>query len=149
MAKAAFIKRNGVLVPMDEDGRDLVAAMKDGRQVMVNVHPARSPRHHRLLFALLKLLVDGGAWQGDRDDLLDYLKIATHLVRTIVGADGTVYHVPKSIAWESMDQAAFARWFDRAIYVVCARLVPGQDWQALRDEIIESVDGPLRPRIAA
>ncbi len=146
MTKAAFAKINGALVPMDADGREFMAALIEGKRVMVSVHVARNVRHHRLLFGLMKMLTDGGAWQGNAEDLLDYLKIAARLVKTVVGADGQVYHVPQSIAFESMDQVAFNRFFERAVYVVCERLLPAQNWEALRDEIIEAVDGDVARR---
>lgn len=148
MAKAAFMKRSGALVPMDNDGREMMAAMKEGRHVMVAVHTPRNVRHHRLLFLLMEMLIDGGAWGGSKDDLLDYLKIAARHVKTIIGADGKTYFVPRSIDFESMDQASFTRFFDRCLYVVCERLLPGQDWQALREEIATAAEGDLARRAA-
>lgn len=148
MSRAAFIERNGGLYPMDADGEEIIKAMA-GKKAMVNVHVPRNIRHHRLLFCLMKKLMDGGAWSGSKDDLLDYLKIATHLVRTLIDpADGKTYFVPESINFESMDQVAFARWFERVVYVVCQRLLPGHDWEELRDEIIDAVDGDLGQRAA-
>jgi hypothetical protein len=32
--KAAFCKRNGALHPMDDDGTEMLRAMKEGRQVI-------------------------------------------------------------------------------------------------------------------
>lgn len=132
---------------MDADGREIVAAAK-GKRVMLNVHVARNIRHHRLLFYLISKLMDSGAWDGTKDGLLDYIKIATHHVSTLVGPDGRTYFVPQSIAFESLDQAAFRRFFDRAVYVVCERLLPGYDWEALRDEITDAIDGNLAWRAA-
>jgi hypothetical protein len=94
-------------------------------------------------------LIDGGAWGGSKDDLLDYLKIAARHVKTIVGADGKVHYVPLSIAFESLDQVAFNRIFDRFLYVVCESLLPGEDWEKLRDEIVKAADGDLSQRYAA
>lgn len=146
MAKAAFARQviNGVLclVPMDEDSCDMMTAMKPGKVVLVDIFTPRNPSHHRLLFALFKKLCDGGVWEGDMNSFLDWIKFATGHVRVSVDHCGRPHYVPKSIAFESMDQQAFSRWFDRAIYIVVQRLLSAdQDWQVLRDEIIAIVDG--------
>lgn len=148
MSKAAFIERDGAFWPMDADGREIIASTK-GKRCMVNVHVPRNLRHHRLFFYLVQKLLDGGAWHGTKESFEDYIKIATHHVRTVIEpGSGKVYFIPDSIDFASMDQPKFRRFFDRAIYVVCERLVPGQNWEALRDEIIEAVDGDAQRRAA-
>ncbi|MBB3997250.1 DUF1367 family protein [Aureimonas pseudogalii] len=145
MTKAVFRKmampQGDVLIPTDEDGRDMVRALKSMKDVIVDVHAARNPRHHRMLFLLFKKLEDGGAWEGDMDSLLDWMKFATGHVRTVIDHNGQVHTVPKSIAFESMDQAQFSRWFSRVLFVICERLLQGHSWEALRDEIVEVTDG--------
>lgn len=148
--KAAFIKRRiagtDCLVPMDEDGREIMAALSEDRQVMVKVHAARNVRHHRMLFALLRRCTDAGPWDGDEESLLTWLKIGTGLVDTVIGPNGKPYYLPRSIAFESMSQDRFARWFDRAVYLISTRILGCDDWQKLRDEIAEIVDGDLGRR---
>jgi hypothetical protein len=144
MNKAAFSRQiiNGTpcLVPMDDDGREMLTAMKPGKAVLAEIATPRNPRHHRLLFALFKKLYDAGVWEGDMNTLLDWIKFATGHVRTAVDHNGNTHYSPKSIAYESMDQTSFNRWFDRVIYIVTTRLVGDDDWEALRDEIIGMVD---------
>lgn len=145
MSKAAFIHQmigpiHG-LFPADEEGTDLLKAMAQGKEVMVTVHAPRNPKHHRLFFALLRKMIDGGVWEGDEDGLKDYLKYATGLVDTKVDHIGGVHYVPRSIAFESMDQAGFNKFFDRACYVVANNLLGGADWIELRDEIVNLVEG--------
>lgn len=143
MSKGAFIERDGGFFPMDDDGREIMTASK-GKRVMLSVHVPRNIVHHRLLFYLINMLCEGGAWKGDREDLLDYLKIATRHVSTIIDpATGEVFYKTKSISFESMDQAAFRRFFDRAVFIACERLLPGQDGEALRDEINVAVEGDI------
>lgn len=146
MTKATFIKQGIVLAPCDEDGREIMAAIKDGRQVIVHVHTARNPRHHRQLFLLLRKCIDAGAWEGDEESLLTWLKIGTGLVDTALGPNGKPYYIPRSIAFESMAQDRFARWYDRAVFLISTRLLENDNWEALRDEIAEIVDGDLGKR---
>ena len=110
---------------------------------MVSIHVRRNPRHHRLLFALLKKITESGAWQGDTDGLLDYCKIGTGHVRTVMGPDGAVHQIPKSISFASMPQDKFSKWFDATVKLVCERLLGGHDAEALKQEIIDSVDRGL------
>lgn len=147
MTKAAFIKVHGALVPNETEAILLMQAWPDGKELMVSLHVPRNIRHHRLLFALLNEVIEGGAWDGDTDDLLDWCKYGTSYVRTAVGPDGQVHMVPKSINFESMPQDKFSRWFDRVIWLVCDRLLAGHDWEALRADIYIAIDGDLPERL--
>lgn len=151
MTNAAFIvavdHRGGrVLVPVDDDGRELLGALKVEKPVLVHVHAARNPGHHRMLFAVFKVLTDAGVWDADMDALLEWMKFATGLVRNAIDHKGNVHTVPRSIAFESMPQDQFRRWFDRVIYVICQRLLKTADWMAVRDSIVEIVEGDLKQR---
>lgn len=148
MSKAAFTHEKigpiHVLAPCDEEGREVLEAIPAGKEVMVHIHTARNVRHHRLLFALFRKLIEGGAWHGDEDGLLDYAKYATGLVDTKVDHLGGTHYAPRSIAFESMDQVRFNRFFDRVCFVVAQNLLGGEDWIALRDEIVNTVEGHYR-----
>lgn len=133
-----------VLAPTDEEGREILEAWPKGKEVIVSVHVARNPKHHRLLFALIRKLIEGGAFDGDENSLLIYLKYATGLTDPVADHNGDIHWVPRSIAFESMDQAHFNRFFDRACYVVAQNLLGGEDWIALRDEIVNTVEGHYR-----
>ncbi|PSM18255.1 DUF1367 family protein [Nitratireductor sp. StC3] len=145
MAKAVFQKvMTGVgpaLVPTDDDGRDILAAWKSDRQCLLDIHTPRNPRHHRMIFLLMKRCIDGGAWEAGTDSLLDWIKFATGHVRTAVDHNGRAHYAPASIAFASMDQSSFVQFFDRAVHAVCSRLLGDDDWEKVRDEIIEIVDG--------
>ncbi len=141
MTKAVFIKRGGALYPVQVDGEGILTSMPDGRECMVNVHTPRNPRHHRLLFALLNTVCESGAWESGTESLLEYIKYGVGHVRTSKDPNGKLHVVPKSIAYESMAQDKFNRFFDRAVWLICEHLLDGHDWQSLRAEIYESVDG--------
>lgn len=149
--KATFIrgfhpKIGAYLVPTSQDGQEMLAAMKADKEVLVNVHVPRNVRHHRMLFSLLNHVIEGGAWEGDTESLLDAIKIATGHVDRIFGMDGRPYYKTRSINFASMSQDQFKRFFDRAVYYVSTRLLGSDDWEALRDEIIEITEGDLGRR---
>ena len=152
MSKAAFIKRQGALWPMDDDGREIVAALADDKQVMVAVHVPRNIKHHRLFWAVHKKLVEGGVIDWNEAQFKDWAKSAAGHIEPWYDHEGRVQYRPKSMNFESLDQVKFSRFFDRVIYQIFARLL-GSDcgmghnsWQAFRDEIIEMVDGDLGRR---
>lgn len=144
------------LVPLDQDGKEQIAAMALGRDVMVHVHTARNPRHHRLMFSLWNLLHEGGVFDGDQDAFIEWAKYRTGHVRTSIDPFGRVNYIPKSMAFESMPQDAFKRFFDRVTWQVFTHLLGGSegdniisvtygrehaDHISLRDAVIEAVDG--------
>jgi len=126
-SRAAFqhatIAGTHCLLPLDDEGLELLKSMKVGREVIAEIHSPRNPRHHRLLFVLRRRIIDGGAWEGDAEGLLDWIKYATGHVRTSVDHNGNVHYTPKSIAFASMGQDKFNRFFDRAVYAICHRLL--------------------------
>jgi hypothetical protein len=148
MSTAVFaheiINGTHVLIPCDADGSEMLSAMKVGKQCHVEVHTPRNPSHHRMMFLLMKRIIDAGAWDGDDESLLTWLKYATGHVETKVDHNGQVHYTPKSIKFSSLDQAGFRKFFDRAVWMMCNRLTHEEDWEAVRDEIIAIVDAPYR-----
>lgn len=134
------------LVPVDDEGLDLVNKIKDGRDVGADVVQRRNPRHHRLFFAILKFVKMHSPLFSDAsiDEIKDAVKIATGLVRRYVDADtAKTYYVPLSISWGAMDQTKFNPWFNHACDVIAKRWLPeGTTSDEVRRELLEMVDGP-------
>lgn len=125
MTTAAFTRRGNALIPSDEQGRELLSAVRDGREVMVTFKPARNIRHHRLLFAMLKLIVERTNKFDSTENALIALKIACGLVDPFIDAhSGKTFFVPRSISFASMPQNDFSAFFDRATYVAIQRWFP-------------------------
>jgi hypothetical protein len=124
-----------VLVPADPFADEFMAPLKEGRDILVSTHNPRNPSHHKLLFALLRKVVENSDKWADEKVLLDDLKLATGLFETRTSAiTGMPYPVPASIAFSAMSQERFARWFDKALTVL-ARDVLGVVPQTLRNEV--------------
>jgi len=137
-------KRVGLLlVPIDDDATESLVALKQEQKLVVNVSPSRNPDHHRLFFALIKLVVDNTVLFQTVDDALLAIKIACHEVDVWISpSTGEVYYIPRSIKFEKMDQARFRRLFDRAVYVICDQWLAGVDKDELLREVWKLVDGP-------
>ncbi|MDQ2079520.1 DUF1367 family protein [Xanthobacteraceae bacterium Astr-EGSB] len=142
------------LFPVDDEGSDLLAKIRDGRDVGADVVQRRNPRHHRLFFAILKFVKMHSPVMADVEieDIKDAVKLATGYVRRFVDVDtGRVAYVTRSIAWGAMDQTEFNAFFDAACNVIATRWMPeGTTPDDVRRELIEMVDGPhaLGSRVA-
>lgn len=111
-----FIKRGTSLWAADIAADELLNKFKEGTEVLVSVRRPRSIRHHRKLFALLRIVTENTDRWANETLLLEDLKLATGLFSTRVsGFTGMPYPVPASISFAAMDQTAFAAWYERAL----------------------------------
>lgn len=122
------------LVPCDVMAEELMAFLPDGKDVLVTIRRARNPKHHRLLWALLKKVVENTDRWSDERELLDSLKLATGLFEARIAFNGVPFAVPASISFAAMDQARFAEWYAKAVAVL-ARDVLNVAPDALRAEV--------------
>lgn len=132
-----------ILAPVDEFAADILAAHKDGKEFSVQVKGSRNPKHHRLFFAMLGEIVKAGAWPGDVDSLLDWIKFKCFHVRTVMVGDEKRI-VPKSIRFDAMTQQQFKNFFDRAMFHICTDLLSEANWQKFRDDMINQLESRYR-----
>ena len=117
-----FVKRPSGLVPGDAAAAEAFSKMRDGKGYLVNLWAPRNPKHHRLLFAMLNLVVENTDKWPDVETLLADLKLETGLFEARINLlTGMPYAAPASIAFSSMDQARFDEWFAKAVDVLATR----------------------------
>lgn len=73
----------------------------------------RSPQHHRYVFARLAALFERQESFEDLDHLLVFLKVGSGFVEFLPGPAGQLVAVPKSIAWEKLDEKEFTEVRER------------------------------------
>ena len=130
------------LVPSDEASHKALCGWQTGDIVSAIVRRPRNPRHHAKMFALLNVVWKGTAIQDrypNTENLLDALKHALGHVETFQAVDGTFLTKPKSINFESLDQAAFSEFYDGVVEIVCTQLVPHLDREDLERQVAEMV----------
>jgi Protein of unknown function (DUF1367) len=134
------------LVSVDDEGADVLTKLPVGRDVGANIVQHRNPRHHRLFFAMVRLLREHTEMFAGKDTeiITTAIKLATGLVKTYVDrAKGTTVLVPMSISWAKMDQTRFNKFFDAACTTIALRWFPeGTLPDDVRRELISMVDGP-------
>src|ERR1035437_676839 len=97
--KAVFRKRGRTLVPVDEEGLNVLAHIQNERDVIVEVKQRRNPAHHRLLFCILKFIVTHSDLYATTDAALIGLKIALGFVTPFIDVTGKTFFVPRSISF--------------------------------------------------
>ncbi len=129
-----MLRRGDTLVPSAPMFLDDLLAIQEGKELLVTIRQPRHVEQHKLFFSVLGEIVRSGQWDGDVDSLLDYIKIGTGLVSTVIDQQtGKAYFVLKSISFASMDQTRFHRFFKRAEWFMAERM--GVDVGATIDEV--------------
>jgi hypothetical protein len=137
----AFARKGNTLVPVDVHADEWLKGLPEGKEVLVRGWRARSPQHHRWFFALLAKVVDNTDKFTDVEELLDAIKLRVGHYQKRVQLNGTEYLYPKSIDFASMDQEAFKRFVNRALWAVQTDL--GIDGEALMTEVDQEQGNPL------
>lgn len=132
------------LSPRDEEAAELLRRFRQGSELTVDVTAPRNPRRHRLLFALMSIVVANSDRFVDVEAALLELKVRTGRVKMMIAQNGRVILIPESIAWSRMDEPEFAAFFDAALKVVCTEWLTGTGIDDLRREVFEIVDRPWR-----
>ncbi len=147
--EAVFIKRRALsagevgLFAVDDEGRELLAKIKDEKQVKADVVQSRHIKHHRLYWAMVKLLKEQAPIfeTADMEAIHVAIKLATGLVKTFVDAEtGQTIMVPLSTSFASMDEARFSAFFDAAVATICNRWLVGSTVDEVRAEIERMAD---------
>ena len=146
-----FTKKGKSLVPSDIKSDEWLADLGEGKEVLMSGRRPRNPKFHRLAFAMLRIVVDNTEddfgmprWSSE-DDLLTDLKRATGLFERRVNLiNGEETLVLGSISFAAMDEVAFKRWFNRAVYVL-ANVVLGVKEQSLIDEVFAMAGDGEKP----
>jgi len=82
-------------------------AMEVGETLAFSWKEPRSPKFHRLFFAMLGNLFDRQEQFADADQLRSWLTVGAGYCDFVPGPTGRMVALPKSIAWHTMDDGDF------------------------------------------
>ncbi len=118
-------KQLGALRPADAMAEEQMAELPEGAVVRARVTRPRSVQHHRLFFALLKLVHENspaGAKWPLLDDFREIVTIGAGYYRWIELPNGKRESRAQSIAFHKMDQNEFNKFFEAAIDCIANKL---------------------------
>lgn len=116
MSHVTIIRNSqGKLQGLDEKGqrayakwRRLVENLEIGQTLTFSYRMPRSPKHHRLFFAKLQSLLARTEAFTDLDKLRYWLVMGAGYADFVPGLDGKPNAIPRSIDFDSMDEADFS-----------------------------------------
>jgi len=144
--KALLIKTDKGLrgsTPADQDAwakfRRRLETMKPGTWVRMEWARPRNGQHHRKLFALLQLVAENSETYDTPEKALVAVKLVTGYADPVIDPiTGELIQVPRSIAYESMEQDDFDRFYEAAIDGVLRHILPQLDRETA-DHLLEQV----------
>jgi len=126
-------------IPADHEAEEEFRRVPLGRVAYFEITTARNPNQHRLLFALLKMLVNAGCFPTTKAALKAVKWATGHVEIMVIPGTGEVITEAKSISFANMSQADFVPFFDAAINAVCERWLPGITNEQMRKEIQDMI----------
>ena len=130
---------NGLL-PDDERATEALRGIKIGQTVAVEVTRPRNIQHHRLYWAMCTKI--GNALDVAPENISDVLKLRTGHFVVVHTKTGPV-HLPRSISFAAMDQAAFREFFERCAKVISMEWLPHMKADEIRAQIEQMVGIPV------
>ena len=144
MAKDIFftISPLGRFSPSDARSAELLEGLPRGKVMRASVTQPRNVNHHRQFFALLGAIFPHQELYPTTDDLLDGIKLAVGHTKEARNAEtGEVMQAPASINFGAMDQDQFEQFYDRAVDLICRKIIPGLNRADLEREVNEILAG--------
>jgi hypothetical protein len=129
---------DGYLLPGDHDSEQHFKKFKVGDVFEAKVVRKRNGLHHRLGMAILRLVFDSQERYTVFEQFMIEVKILTGYVDTHISTDGVMYKIPRSIAFDRMDELAFAQWKEDAITVLFEHFIPGMP-RSEQDRVIRNL----------
>lgn len=115
---------DGKLAASSEADAEHIGAYRIGDVIKARVSKPRNGKHHRLGMMLLQAVFDNQDKYTAFKPFLNEVKILTGLVDTHISANGQVYYVVGSIAFENMDELEFRTWKNDALNAVIQHFIP-------------------------
>ena len=133
--KAMLIKTaNGLAgaTPEDQKAWEIfkkrIERTKTGEYLSVEWAAPRNGRHHRKLFALITLITENSEIYDTKERALVAIKMAAGYFDLYVDPlTGSLEKVPRSIAYEQMEQDDFNRFYEAALHGIVTAILPQLD----------------------
>lgn len=129
-------RRLSSFIPVDDDGRAVLAGVGQGEIIKAKVSKPRNPKFHRKFFSMISLVHANQERFPTIDHLLTAVKIEAGWYHdTPIDLEGRLVYVPKSISFARMDEHEFHVFYSQALSAVC-RLLPHLNAEDIEDEVL-------------
>ena len=132
-------KTLGGLTPADVAGEEALRKIRVGDFVTVEMKKPRNSAHHRLYWALIGIVHQNQNRYETAEHLHTALKIAAGHYYILTMPNGNEYKIPRSIAFDKMDQTEFGAFYDRVCDIVAKHFLPGVSVEALKAEVEQMI----------
>lgn len=122
------------LVPADEAAKQAVRRWKIGETLKCSVRKPRDYKNHRRYFGLLNLTFANQDKYTSFEHFRKAVQIAAGHVDELITLDGEITFIPKSIAYDALDEMEFSKVFAETM-TVCAKILGDLDLDELRIEV--------------
>lgn len=122
------------LVPADEAAKQAVKRWKMGETLKCSVRKPRDYKNHRRYFGLLNLTFENQDKYTSFEHFRKAVQIAAGHVDELISLEGEVLLLPKSIAYDALDEMEFSKVFGETM-TVCAKILGDLDLDHLRIEV--------------
>jgi hypothetical protein len=124
-----------------ETFRNHVKSMPVGETVRFTWKKPRSPKFHALFFAVIGNVFDAQEQFSTADQLRTWLTIGAGYAEFVPGPTGRMAAMPKSIAWEHMDDVEFHELVEAVWQFLRTPHARGFLWPGMSDKLsAEAVD---------
>lgn len=130
-----FYKLGKHLIAADEESEAAIRGITNGEAFPITIARQRNLKHLRKYWSLIRMVAQEQEKYPNERVLHIQVKIAAGWYEQHVAEDGTPIYVPKSIAFDAMDQTEFEQYYAEAVEAIC-RLLP--QWDA--EHLLEAVD---------
>lgn len=145
MSAPVFMRRHmGALRPVDAASETALASVLHNEIVEVQIKRRRNLAHHRKWWKLVQVVFPHQSTYSTIETFHAALKCALGHADAVTLPDGRVMLVPRSIAFAKMDQAAFEQFYERAVDLICSRILPRLNREDLMEEVGEILEGSGR-----
>lgn len=126
----------------DEHAKEAMRRWKIGETLRCTVKKPRSYRNHKRYFALITIVWENlpeqyhARWPS-MEVFRKAVQIAAGHVDEIITLDGEVQLIPRSIAYDSLDEMEFSKVFSETM-VVCAKLLGDAGMHELEEEVMRA-----------
>jgi hypothetical protein len=123
------------LAPADEEAKQAIRRWRIGETLKCSVRKPRDYTNHKRYFALLNLTFENQEKYSSFEHFRKAVQIAAGHVDELITLEGEIVFIPKSIAYDALDEMEFCKVFGETM-TVCAKILGDMDLDILQQEVL-------------